>query len=61
MEITVSRVENIQLGRVIAQDVFANTKTPIIAQNTIVRSVHLLVLKHFKLKRCLLKILRRNH
>ena len=55
MEITVSRVENIQLGRIVAQDVFANTKTPIIAKNTVIRPVHLLVLQAFQVKEVLVK------
>lgn len=55
MEITLSRVENIQLGRIVAQDVFANTKTPIIAKNTVIRPVHLLVLQAFQVKEVLVK------
>lgn len=55
MEVTVSRVENIQLGRIVAQDIFANTKTPIIPKNTVIRPVHVLVLQAFQIKELLVK------
>lgn len=55
MEIALAKVEQIQLGKIIAQDVFANTKNPIITKDTIVRPVHLLVLEAFNIKEVLIK------
>lgn len=55
MEVTVSNLENIQLGHIVAQDVFANTKSPIITQNTVIRPVHLLILEAFQVKDILIK------
>lgn len=55
MEIALSKVENIQLGKIIAQDIFANTKYPIISKNTVIRPAHLLVLEAFQIKEVLVQ------
>ena len=60
MEVTVSNLENVQLGHIVAQDIFANTKSPIIAQNTVIRPVHLLILEAFQVKMYSLRNLNRQ-
>ena len=42
LEAVFMRVEELRLGKVIAEDIFANTQYPIIYKNTKVKSEHLL-------------------
>ncbi|MER2114379.1 MAG: HD-GYP domain-containing protein, partial [Solibacillus isronensis] len=50
MEAILIRVEELRLGKVIAEDIFANTQYPIIYKNTKVKPEHLRVFELFNLK-----------
>ncbi|MEK4626671.1 MAG: HD-GYP domain-containing protein [Solibacillus sp.] len=49
MEAVFMKVEDLQLGKVIAEDIFANTQYPIIFKNTKVKHEHLRVFEIFNL------------
>ena len=50
LEAVFMRVEELRLGKVIAEDIFANTQYPIIYKNTKVKSEHLRVFEVFNLE-----------
>lgn len=50
LEAILIRVEELRLGKVIAEDIFANTQYPIIYKNTKVKPEHLRVFELFNLK-----------
>lgn len=53
LEAVYMRVEELRLGKVIAEDIFANTQYPIIHKNTKVKPEHLRVFELFNLNRIL--------
>ena len=50
LEAILIRVEELRLGKVIAEDIFANTQYPIIYKNTKIKPEHLRVFELFHLK-----------
>ena len=50
LEAIVMRAEELRIGKVIAEDIFANTQYPIIYKDTKVKSEHLRVIELFNLK-----------
>ena len=50
LEATFIKVSELRLGKVVAEDIFANTQYPIIYKDTKVKSEHLRVIELFNLK-----------
>ena len=54
MEATYVNVSDLKLGKVVAEDIFANTKYPILLKNTQIKYIHFHILKAFNVSKVLI-------